>query len=37
MIGALDNQESGRRYLNVYFYQAQRILDNDPFFVAIDR
>ncbi|TDC85533.1 hypothetical protein E1193_02550 [Micromonospora sp. KC606] len=37
LIGELDNQESGRRYLNLGFYQPQRILNNDPFFVSIDR
>ncbi|MGI5150021.1 NucA/NucB deoxyribonuclease domain-containing protein [Plantactinospora sp. CA-294935] len=37
LIGELDNQESGRRYLNLGFYQTQRILNNDPFFVSIDR
>lgn len=37
LIGEVDNQESGNLYLNIGFYQANRILDGDPFFVAIDR
>jgi hypothetical protein len=37
LIGEVDNQESGNLYLNIRFYQANRILDGDPFFVAIDR
>lgn len=37
LIGELDNQESGRRYLNLLFYQTQRILNGDPFFVSINR
>jgi hypothetical protein len=37
LIGELDNQESGRRYLNLGFYQTQRILNGDPFFVSINR
>jgi hypothetical protein len=37
LIGEEDNQESGRQYLNIGFYQANRILSDDPFFVDIDR
>jgi hypothetical protein len=37
MIGEEDNQTSGRQYLNLGFYQSQRILNNDPFFVSINR
>ncbi|MEU8258678.1 hypothetical protein AB0C06_30940 [Micromonospora inaquosa] len=36
LIGEVDNQESGNLYVNIRFYQADRILDRDPFFVAID-
>ena len=35
MIGEEDNQDAGRDYLNTRFYKANRILDNDKFFVAI--
>ncbi|MCI4066107.1 hypothetical protein MRQ36_27590 [Micromonospora sp. R77] len=37
IIGEVDNQDSGRQYLNIGFYQPNRILNNDPFFVAINR
>ncbi|GGQ83496.1 NucA/NucB deoxyribonuclease domain-containing protein [Couchioplanes azureus] len=37
LIGEVDNQDSGRQYLNVAFYQGNRILSDDPFFVEIDR
>ncbi|WP_416901302.1 hypothetical protein [Micromonospora echinospora] len=37
LIGEVDNQDSGRKYLNNGFYQPNRILDNDAFFVAINR
>lgn len=37
LISEIDNQMSGGRYLNTQFYQAQRILNGDPFFVSIDR
>jgi hypothetical protein len=37
LIGEVDNQDSGRDYLFNGFYTKQRILDNDPFFVAINR
>ncbi|MEV0134859.1 hypothetical protein AB0H83_41185 [Dactylosporangium sp. NPDC050688] len=35
MIGEIDNQDAGNLYLNNRFYKANRILDNDKFFVAI--
>ncbi|MEV0392934.1 hypothetical protein [Polymorphospora rubra] len=37
LIGEVDNQTSGNRYLNVRFYHAHRILHTDPFFVDIQR
>lgn len=37
LIGEVDNQDSGRDYLNRGFYHANRILDGDAFFVDIDR
>ncbi|GAA3919486.1 hypothetical protein Aau02nite_29410 [Amorphoplanes auranticolor] len=37
LIGEVDNQDSGRDYLFNGFCTVQRILDNDPFFVAINR
>jgi hypothetical protein len=37
LIGEADNQDSGRLYLNNGFYQPQRIIDGDAFFVAITR
>ncbi|WBB52375.1 hypothetical protein [Verrucosispora sp. WMMD573] len=37
LISEIDNQESGQRYLNIGFYQPQRIIDGDAFFVAISR
>ncbi|SDT80380.1 NucA/NucB deoxyribonuclease domain-containing protein [Actinoplanes derwentensis] len=37
LIGEVDNQDSGRLYLNNGFYQPQRIIDGDAFFVAITR
>ncbi|WP_433605692.1 hypothetical protein ACQP2P_28020 [Dactylosporangium sp. CA-139114] len=37
LIGEEDNQDSGREYLNNQFYKPNRILDNDAYFVAINR
>jgi hypothetical protein len=37
IIGEVDNQDSGRMYLNNGFYQPNRILDGDAFYVAINR
>ncbi|MEV4709631.1 NucA/NucB deoxyribonuclease domain-containing protein [Actinoplanes sp. NPDC049316] len=37
IIGEVDNQDSGRKYLNIGFYQPNRILDGDAFYVAVNR
>jgi hypothetical protein len=37
LIGEVDNQDSGRLYLNNGFYPPQRIIDGEAFFVAIVR
>ncbi|UWZ40392.1 hypothetical protein Drose_15800 [Dactylosporangium roseum] len=37
LIGAEDNGTAGTRYINAQFYQANRMLDDDAFFVAISR
>jgi len=37
LIGEVGTQDSGRTYLNNRFYQPDRVLDGDAFYVAINR